>query len=333
MNDALCVRFPLSLEQGPRSLAIDDGKFVHRFDDVPGGVFVRALLDCEIPRLPSDLVEHYADAKAQLTDFLSYCAAQGILTPEPGEYETISGAEFSEYLKQSFRALNDEMFSHELWQKLAAGKASATLVDGWLIETFFFIKGANARLPNAIANCTHHGIRNTLLHHYLEEWDHYGFFKESLELRGLDFDRIEARGPLPATKAVMLMARKAGRENSLGYLACSGLLESTGSDSSKAREFYGAIAAHYDARGTGFVAPMLEHIDLDEEFEHGDLMAEALGTIERLSRREADEVVNTLREFKETLVQWFDEIVEYYGRDVDVYGAPVSTTFSRGVFK
>jgi hypothetical protein len=333
MEDALSVRFPLSIEQGPRSLAIDDGQFIHRFGDVPGQSFVRALLDFETPMLPSEVIERYADVKPQLTDFVSYCAEQGLLQRTSADYETISGPKFAEYLKQCFRALNDEMFSHELWQRLAAGKAGATLVDGWLIETFFFIKGANARLPNAVANCAHDGLRNTLLHHYLEEWDHYGFFKQALELRGLDFERIEARGPLPATKAVMLMARKAGRENSLGYLACSGLLESTGSDSGKAREFYGAIAEHYDSRGTGFVAPMLKHIDLDEKFEHGDLMAEALETIELVSRREADEVVNTLRTFKETLLQWFDETVDYYSRDVDVYGFPVSNTFSKGVFK
>jgi hypothetical protein len=314
-------------------MVIDDGEFIHRFKDVPNRALARALLDFETPRSPNEVIEQYTEAKSELSDFVTYCVAQGLLQQPSTDFQTISGAAFAVYLQQCFRAINDEMFSHGLWRKLADGKAGATLVDGWLIETYFFIKGANARLPNAVAHCTHDGLRDTLLHHYLEEWDHYAFFKEAMERRGLDADRLEMRGPLPATKAVMLMARKAGRENSLGYLACSGLLESTGSDASKAREFYGAITKHYDLNGSDFVAPMLRHIDLDEEYEHGDLMAEAMEKIGLMSRKEADVVVNTLQGFKETLIQWFDEIGEYYGRDIDVYGCPVSSSFSRGVFK
>lgn len=333
METALCLRFPLSFEHSHKSIVIDDGEFIHRFKDVSDRTLARALLDFETPRLPDEVIGQYAEAKSELSEFVRYCADQGLLQRPSEDFQTISGPAFAVYLQQCFRAINDEMFSHALWQKLSSGKAGATLVDGWLIETYFFIKGANARLPNAVAHCTHDGLRDTLLHHYLEEWDHYGFFREAMERRGLNSDRLEKRGPLPATKAVMLMARKAGRENSLGYLACSGLLESTGSDSSKAREFYGSITANYDVNGTGFVAPMLKHIDLDEEYEHGDLMAEALDKIELMSRKEADAVVNTLQGFKETLIQWFDEIGEYYGRDIDVYASPVSSSFSRGVFK
>ncbi len=75
---------------------------------------------------------------------------------------------------------NDQLFSHPLWQSLGRGSAGKSVVDGWLIETYHFIRGANARLAYAIAHTGDLRIREIFTHHYIEEWDHYAFFAEAL---------------------------------------------------------------------------------------------------------------------------------------------------------
>lgn len=334
MQKQYSLKFPLSIDARGRSITLDDGAFTHTFSDIPAPVFQRVLERFETPSNPREVASAFSTFSKEVNDLIDYCISEGIFTHGSLNSSTITGGEFAEYLKTCFRNVNDTLFSHSLWASLANGTAAESVVSGWLVETYFFIKGANARLPNAIAHCEDDHLRDMLLHHYLEEWDHYKFFRDSIKLYGLDPVAIDVRGPIPATKAVMLFARDAGRKDSLAYLACSGLLESTGSDASKAREFYGAVQKHYDLAGAGFVKPMLKHIDLDEEYEHGDLMAEALEKYDHISIGDANSVVNVIREFKETLMQWFDEIEEYYSSNQrSVYAQPVSATFSLGSFK
>jgi hypothetical protein len=111
---------------------------------------------------------------------------------------------------------------------------------------------------------------------------------------------------------VLNMARRAARVDGLAYAACSGLLESTGSDSGRARGFYLDVAKHYDRDSTGFADPLLQHVDLDEEYEHGSVMSEIFAPIPYILCERADQIVTTTALFRETLTLWFSDIERFY---------------------
>lgn len=231
------------------------------------------------------------------------------LVHEPDYY---SGVEICRLLQRYFLDWNDALFSHLLWTSLAAGTAKSSVVDGWLIETYHFIKGANARLSYAASQTTDLACRSAFVHHYVEEYDHYKFFGESLERRGISVADVERIGPLPSTTGVMNMARRAARTDHLAYAACSGLLESTGSDAARAREFYRLVANHYDKESSDFVEPMLRHVALDEAYEHGSVMAEIFSGVQAITPARAAGIIETVSIFRDTLLLWFDDVLRHY---------------------
>lgn len=224
----------------------------------------------------------------------------------------VTGRQMAAMLSHLYGLWNERMFSGPLWQGLADGTAPRSVMIGWLVESYHFIRGANARLPYAAAHCSDERIRSIIVHHHVEEYDHHVFFAESLTRAGVSVETVDALGPLPTTAAVMNMARAAARIDELAYVACSGLLESTGSDAGRARGFYQKVAAHYDGEGTGFVDPMIKHIDLDEAYEHGSVMKDVFEPIAVIATDRADTILRTAFSFMQTLTWWFRDIQQFY---------------------
>ncbi len=266
-----------------------------------------------------DGLRTFADVERQnclppevISGFVAALHAEGMLVTEGQLRDFATGEQLAELLARLYAHWNAQIFSHPLWTFLNNGLAPRFLVDGWLIETYYFIRGANARLAYAIALCRDERVRSLLRHHYVEEYDHYDFFREAIVRRGIDTRFLDERGPLPGTRAVINAARSAARRDALEYVACSGLLESTGSDADRGREFYRLLAANFDQEQSGFVEPMLRHVELDEGYGHGSVMRDVLTPIERLSLEAANSVVSAVHDFAETIHDWFSDITAYY---------------------
>jgi hypothetical protein len=269
------------------------------------------------PSLGAKLIEHLNNGTdAGVSSNIAAEKLLGLLLDEKlvvaGEPDYYTGIQIAQLLQRYFPDWNEDLFGHLLWVSLAAGSAKHSVVDGWLIETYHFIKGANARLAYAISQTTDASIRSIFVHHYIEEYDHYKFFAESLERRGISVDDVERLGPLPTTTAVINMARRAARLDHLAYAACSGLLESTGTDAKRAREFYQELARHYDSGNTGFVEPMLAHVALDEAYEHGSVMQDIFRGAKVVSSERAARIIECASIFKDTLLLWFSDILRHY---------------------
>lgn len=301
------LRFPLNIDYAKNSLVLSTNSERIRFHGVSPEVGVSVLQELNADNASlHDRLRSQPDAAT----FLDCLVENDLLSKElPNVY---SGHQVAELLQELYREWNNSLFSHPLWASLADGSAPISLVDGWLIESYHFIRGANARLCYAAAYAQDQRLQAIFAKHYVEEYDHYKYFADSLARRNIDAERVDVAGPLASTTAVMNMARRAARIDSLAYAACSGLLESTGSDSSRARDFYGAVCEHFDSAGSGFVEPMLRHVDLDEEFEHGSVMVEVFDPIPYIAADRADTIVATISLFEETLRLWFTDIQNTY---------------------
>jgi hypothetical protein len=284
---------------------------LHEFEDLDTSFFYILAKNLQHPFPIDQWKERYPGRKAEIEQFQSYCQSGGLLLPVT-DHALVSGKQIADYLLRLYPIYNDELFSHRLWKSLVDGSASMDLVKGWACETYFFILGANERMPAAIAACRSERVRSILAEHYREEWDHYKFFAESLECLGLNRQELEARGPLLSTESVMWSARKMARWDELVYVACSGLLESTGTDAARGRQFYAAVEKNYGALAPGFVAPMVKHVNLDEQYGHGSVMEEVFGGAGLVSVERAGTILQGVTEFKETLSLWFDEICNHY---------------------
>jgi hypothetical protein len=304
------LRFPLQIDEEKERLVLSNDTERIFLDGAPP--YATATL---IERLNAgSAVDELASAvyldQRHVSAILSVLRSEGLTVEQ--EPETYTGRQIAALLLGFYRDWNDALFSGPLWHSLATGRALPRVVDGWLIEQYHFIRGANARLAYAAAHAGDERIRRIFARHYAEEYDHHAFFAESLRRRNIDPDAADRIGPLPTTLAVINMCRRAARLDCLCYAACSGLLESTGSDAPRARAFYKAVAEHYDREGSGFVEPLQKHSDLDEGLGHGNVMNDVFGPIKSITADRANQIIETVALFKETLQLWFADIARSY---------------------
>jgi len=304
------LRFPIYIDEEKHRLVISDDASTIQFDGIAPGSTAELLVQLTGRLSVKELADRVSFDPDQLLKILTVLEDHHLVTEnEPTIY---TGAQISGLLSNFYSEWNSTLFSGALWASLAEGRASERVVDGWLIESYHFIRGANARLGYAAANATDRRVQRIFAKHYVEEYDHYKFFAESLKRRKIDSETVDRLGPLPSTRAVINMARHAARTDCLCYAACSGLLESTGSDASRARAFYASVSQHYDKDKTDFVAPMLKHIDLDEGFEHGNVMRDVFEPIPVITASRASQILDAVTLFKDTLRMWFEDIERFY---------------------
>lgn len=204
------------------------------------------------------------------------------------------------------------LFSHPLWVALANGTAPKAMFIGWMIESFHFIEGATARLPIAISNSSDPVVRKIFAKHFSEEYDHHHFFARALAAAGLDATWLKNVEPLPGTNAVRNHMRACGRRDPLAYAACSGFLESTGSDHARSRAFFSHLAAHFDNSDASIIKPIADHARLDEGYQHCGflgLVADAIGPV---TRSRAEEAFQSAFLLLETLEVWSTDIQRHY---------------------
>jgi hypothetical protein len=299
---SLSLIYPLNIDHASRAIVLSNYSERIRFE----GVSPEVALDV-LERLNNNEEIPNSD---ESSEFIHVLKRENLAVSCTRPYCT--GEQMADLLQAQYTDWNQKLFSGLLWTSLFNGTAEKHVVDGWLIESYHFIRGASARLSYAAANAADERIRQIFTHHSVEEYDHYKFFAESLRRRGFDPLIVDQVGPLPTTRAVIDMARYAARTDCLAYAACSGLLESTGSDAGKARSFYSAVSGNFDKEATDFVAPMLQHIDLDEAYEHGSVMRDVLAGVPLILADRADSIVQLAHLFKEILEFWFEDIVRTY---------------------
>ena len=186
--------------------------------------------------------------------FLESLVEAGIAIERPPS--SIIGAKVATArIRAAFPVWNQRLFSHALWTRLTSGRASRNLIAGWVLETWHFIRATSVRLPLAIAFCPTLRQRSILTKHFREEFDHDKFFVQSLNALRINVSELGTTEPLPGTKAVIDWMRAAAKGDQLAYAACSGLLESTGSNPIEAQRFYDTLQKHY-SHAPGFIEPM-----------------------------------------------------------------------------
>jgi pyrroloquinoline quinone (PQQ) biosynthesis protein C len=302
---------PASLHTENKGVRIEAGGYVCRVSGLSPEEIANVVAYCDGHRTAEQVAQAAGVSLEKVDAFLNALQQAGVIKFTGSLRKSITSSEFLRILKVRYSVWNEEIFSRPLWIYLMSGKAPVSLVDGWLIESYYFISGAAARLGYAVAVSQDDRVTRYLLDHHLEEYDHFSFFREALDLRKV---RIPAYDPLPSTEAVINSARSAARKGPLHYTVCSGLLESTGSNTGRALNFYESVGRNFDTENSGFVEPLLKHVRLDQEYAHGSICEHVLAEFEILDVDLANSILDTAEKFKDTLSFWFDDIYSFYVR-------------------
>lgn len=221
---------------------------------------------------------------------------------------------FVSFCRALYPPLKRRLFSHPLWRGLAAGEASHAVFMGWLIENYHFIDGVNDRLALAVAACPDPRIKPFFVKHYAEEWDHSAFFMQALGDFGMSADAVRATRPLPGTLATLNHMRRSARRDPLEYAACSGFLESTNEDRSVGVGFLELLRKFYAKEQPRALTPLIEHLHLDEDYQHNTVLEDICLQIDRISFDRATNALTAAVVMVETMETWSTDILRCYDR-------------------
>ncbi len=224
----------------------------------------------------------------------------------------IDPGEFAALARALYPVWKQHLFRQELWRNLVDGSATFTQFSGWLLENYHFIEGVNDRLGSATAYCSSAEARRAFAQHYAEEYDHGGFFLTALRKIGIAQEEVDRSVPLPTTRAILNHMRRAARTDSLQYVACSSFLESTGDDRAGGRAFFAALAERYTANSPHVLAPLVAHLELDEQYGHNGILERMAPLLTPITAARAGTALEAARALVELLELWSEEIGLHY---------------------
>lgn len=312
------LAFDILVTENKGVVAIDQGEDLVEIVGVDPEACRVALNEMRGDRTLSQISKTSGVALRQLEALCRKLEGEGLLKfvdiahGETAATDLVSPATLIALCDPLFAQWKQRLFAYPLWTGLTDGTAPRSVFLGWLIESYFFIEAATARLPIAIAGCANLAARRLFAKHFAEEFDHHHFFAKALEAAGVDQAALSSRAPLPGTLAVRNHMRACGRRDPLAYAACSGFLESTGEDHVKSHAFFDQVALHFDGKAAPIVSPLAEHARLDEAYQHCGmlkLVAEALGPV---SRARVEAALQDARLLMETLEVWSTDIWHHY---------------------
>lgn len=226
-------------------------------------------------------------------------------------------AEFSAEFRFWVRHWVRQMFAHPVWNGVLDGTASRCVLIGWVKENMHYTNSVVRHMTRAAAFAGDVPEGRALLKHYSQEWDHYALFRSACESVGVDPALLEGASPLASTRAITDLMRSIAREDPLVYNACEAMIEATAERPTRVVEFFQRAAEHYDYPAD-FIAPLVEHLHVDEEFEHIDIFDGLVAHLSTVSFDLMSRIMRACNALAETMRAWHAHIAEVYGALTDV---------------
>lgn len=295
-----------------RHLEVELGDEVYTLSGLAPRPLAQALNLLDGAHALADVSERFELPLSGLDTVVARLLAAGVVNHSPMPDAAMKPAEFARLCRSMFVPWKARLFDHPLWRGLVAGTLDRRVFVGWAVESYWFIEGVIDRLPMAAACSENRSLRAVFAHHFSEEWDHFHFFARTLDALDVTAEQRRIGQPLPSTRAILHWMRAAARQDPLRYAACSGFLESTGTDRASAREFFDKVGQCYDTPDRKAVTPMAEHVSLDEDYGHGSMIENVADCFAAIPRERAGQALQSAYGLVETLEMWSSDILRHY---------------------
>ena len=221
---------------------------------------------------------------------------------------------FIDAVFEEARFWNANMYAQPLFKPLFNGEASRSLVLGWGLEYYHFVESANEHMAMGVGYCRkNHRLRELMIEHYIEEWNHSEIFLTGLVKSGLDRDMVMSSIPLVATRALIDYLNELAYEHPLAYSACYGIMQS-GNEATTAlevNEFYDRLKEHYPY-AEGMLDGVRKHALIDVGLDHHKTPLEHYAAFAEITQEERLMILESLRGTSEHFIQWFEGIYDHY---------------------
>jgi len=223
---------------------------------------------------------------------------------------SLSSEEIRDTLFAACRIWSEQLAETYISNEIAQGKVQKTVVLGWLLESYHYIKA----FPNAVefaANKADGKLKEILYKYAQEEKGHEEFVAQSLVRAGVSRQEVECSIPLVSTRTIELLMRELFEFEPCSVLLVARVIEAAEFDEQQVEEFKKSAVENYGFEKETFT-PFFEHVRIDAELEHSELMEKYADLLEINSRSNLHTLVNKIHDLKHAFDLQKLEIKEYY---------------------
>jgi hypothetical protein len=223
---------------------------------------------------------------------------------------TMTAEEIRSVLFAACRIWGEQLSETYIAADIKAGKLSADVMRGWLLETYHYIRN----FPDAVAEAAAHAtgeLRDVLTEYARQERGHETFILKCLKNMGFKAEEVEDSIPLVSTRLVDMLMRELFRAAPAAALLVAAVVEAQDLQVEDATAFREAIQAHYGVPADALL-PLQEHMLIDAELGHGQLMTKYAHLIDFKDETLVHNVVNRMHDIKHAFDLQSLEISSYY---------------------
>lgn len=223
----------------------------------------------------------------------------------------VSKAAFLKAVSAAGSRFREDNAAGRLNTLLAEESAPVSVLQGYLIESYHYIKSAPQHIGVALTHAKTAEHKTILLDLLLDEHDHAPMILHTLKRLGFQEKAIVASTPTIGTLSLISLLSDLGRTHPLAYIACTSLNEATEEDVKNEKRSFRFFADKYRLPKNAFDG-FLAHSEEDLRSGHVRLIEKALSGVKSLSREEADGVIDGMYAIGRAYKQFNDSVAAYY---------------------
>ena len=239
----------------------------------------------------------------------------GLLCPANPLNEPLDLQKTRELLVKITRIWSNELHAVYISSELALGGLSRSVLVGWMLEMYHYVRDFPAALRHA-SQCATGELKAVLTRYANEEEGHEQFILETLVNLGLDEAEVKSSVPLVSTRAIGLLLRELLESQPETTLLAAALLEAADFDEENIDLYKTRLSVLYDIPRNA-LDPYFTHQKIDYELEHQKLLVDNLDLINMSDLQHLDEAVNKLHDLKHAFELQSLEIKSYYGEPLN----------------
>jgi pyrroloquinoline quinone (PQQ) biosynthesis protein C len=296
--------------EGPSATLIVGGQ-AFAVPTEPALVFMKIRPYCTGHHSIKSIADKSGVAEESIRALLNSLSPSGILSGPGAGLPVATATDVRERIKRIVKTWGLELAASYIGNELGRGHLSRTVLVGWLLEMYHYIKD----FPNAIdaaLRCAPPALQPVYRRYRNEESGHEVFVLRSLMRLGLSEDEVRNSVPLVSTRSIGLLMKELFEKEPVALLIVAALVEAQEFDSQAIAGFKDELVAHYGVTKDA-LDPYFEHQKIDVNLGHAQLLDEHVAWLDELGGDRLDQVIDGVHDIKHAFDLQGIEVKHYYG--------------------
>jgi pyrroloquinoline quinone (PQQ) biosynthesis protein C len=299
------------IEEGVQSATLIVGGQAFAVPFQPALIFMKIRPYCTGYHSIESIANNADVPEESIRELLKSLAPSGILLYQNEKPTVTTPSEARKHVVSIIGVWALELATSYIGNELGQGRLSRTVLVGWLLEMYHYIKDFPKAIDAAI-KAAPKSLKEIYLKYRKEETGHEVFVLRTLMRLGLSEDEIRNSVPLVSTRAIGLLMKDLFEKEPIALLIVAALVEAQEFDSTSINIFKHELVKHYGVSGDALDS-YFEHQEIDVGLGHSNLLNENIEWIDEIEEKKLDSVLDGVHDIKHAFDLQSLEIKNYYG--------------------